>query len=194
MPIESGKGSYTGSSSLTPGHSGKEVGLTGSFVLEGRRSIIVLIILDITVALTPTDQNYNQKPKQTPTVGSCGGINGDAASTDGPDSGASSSDISDSAYHKAWSSLSEDQRKELTGEDEIRKLFDQLKQTDQGHQDQCLLRKGLRAVSPYLERLRITIDFISPFASVEPTAGTALGLIKGVNSVCRRFFLAVVWT
>ncbi|KAL7953002.1 hypothetical protein V8C34DRAFT_321780 [Trichoderma compactum] len=68
-------------------------------------------------------------------------------------------------------------------EDEIRKLLDQLKQTDQKHQDQCLLRKGLRAVSPYLERLRITIDFISPLASVEPTAGTALGLIKAVNSI-----------
>lgn len=54
---------------------------------------------------------------------------------DGPDSGASSSDISGSAYRKAWSSFSEDQRKELTGEDEIGKLFDQLKQTDEKHQD-----------------------------------------------------------
>ncbi|KAK4060254.1 uncharacterized protein Triagg1_10804 [Trichoderma aggressivum f. europaeum] len=151
MPIESGKGSSTGSSSLTPGHSEKE--------------------------------NYSPKPKQTPTVGSYNSSNYDAAITDGPDSIASSSDISASAYRKAWSSLSEDQRKELTGEDEIRKLFEQLKQTDQKHGDQCLLRKGLRAVSPYLERLRITIDFISPFASVEPTAGTALGLIKSVNSI-----------
>ena len=35
-------------------------------------------------------------------------------------------------------------------------------------------------MGPYLEKLRITIDFISPFTSVEPVAATALGLVKGV--------------
>ncbi|KAL6855649.1 hypothetical protein J3F83DRAFT_753812 [Trichoderma novae-zelandiae] len=93
-----------------------------------------------------------------------------------------SCDISESAYRKAWASLTEDQKQQLT-EDDIRKLFDQLRDTDQKHQDQSLLRKGLKVVSPYLDRLRITIDFISPFASVNPAAGTALGLIKGVNSI-----------
>ncbi|KAL7813519.1 hypothetical protein V8C44DRAFT_47744 [Trichoderma aethiopicum] len=93
-----------------------------------------------------------------------------------------SSDVSESAYHKAWSSLSEDQRQLLTG-DGIGAIFDQLRDADQKHQDQSLLRKGLKVVSPYLDRLQITIDFISPFASVNPAAGTALGLIKGVNSI-----------
>ncbi|PTB63085.1 hypothetical protein BBK36DRAFT_146201 [Trichoderma citrinoviride] len=93
-----------------------------------------------------------------------------------------SSDVSESAYRKAWSSLTEEQKEQLT-EDGIRKLFDQLRDADQTHQDQSLLRKGLKVVSPYLDRLRITIDFISPFASMNPAAGTALGLIKGVNSI-----------
>ncbi|KAK1254756.1 hypothetical protein MKX08_008751 [Trichoderma sp. CBMAI-0020] len=128
-------------------------------------------------------EKYDQEPKQTPIVVSSDGSNCDAARADSPTSEASGSDISESAYHKAWSSLSEDQRKQLTGEEDIRKLFDQLKQADQKHQDQCLLRKGLKVMTPYLERLRITIDFISPFASVEPAAGTALGIIKGVNSI-----------
>ncbi|KAH0489939.1 hypothetical protein TgHK011_001428 [Trichoderma gracile] len=92
------------------------------------------------------------------------------------------SDVSESAYHKAWSSLTEEQ-KVLLKKDDIRKLFDQLRDANQKHQDQSLLRKGLKVVSPYLDRLRITIDFISPFASVNPAAGTALGLIKGVNSI-----------
>ncbi|TFB01752.1 hypothetical protein CCMA1212_006451 [Trichoderma ghanense] len=93
-----------------------------------------------------------------------------------------SSDVSEFAHRKAWSSLTEEQRGQLT-EDSIRKLFDQLRDADQTHQEQSLLRKGLNVVSPYLDRLRITIDFISPFASMNPAAGTALGLIKGVNSI-----------
>lgn len=92
------------------------------------------------------------------------------------------SHVSEFAYHKAWSSLSEDQRQLLTG-DGIRAIFDQLRDADQKHQGQSLLRKGLKVVSPYLDRLQITIDFVSPFASVNPAAGTATGLIKGVNSV-----------
>ncbi|PTB75150.1 hypothetical protein M440DRAFT_1358033 [Trichoderma longibrachiatum ATCC 18648] len=92
------------------------------------------------------------------------------------------SHVSEFAYHKAWSSLSEDQRQLLTG-DGIRAIFDQLRDADQKHQGQSLLRKGLKVVSPYLDRLQITIDFVSPFASVNPAAGTATGLIKGVNSI-----------
>ncbi|KAL2195638.1 hypothetical protein P885DRAFT_70258 [Corynascus similis CBS 632.67] len=41
----------------------------------------------------------------------------------------------------------------------------------------------MERVKPYLERLNATIDFISPFASMEPAAGTALGLVKGTASV-----------
>jgi hypothetical protein len=94
-----------------------------------------------------------------------------------------SSDVSESAYHKAWCSLTEEQKLLLKGDD-IGDLFDQLRDADQKHQAQSLLRRGLKVVSPYLDRLSITIDFISPFASMNPAAGTALGLIKGVNSVC----------
>jgi hypothetical protein len=38
-------------------------------------------------------------------------------------------------------------------------------------------------VTPYLEGVNATIDFISPFVSIEPTAGAAIGLVKASISV-----------
>ena len=87
------------------------------------------------------------------------------------------------AYQKALSSLDEDQRNRITEQQTIRSLFEQLNKADQDHRERSLLRKGLNAVQPYLERLNVTIDFVSPFASVEPAAGTALGLVKATASV-----------
>jgi hypothetical protein len=87
-------------------------------------------------------------------------------------------DINESAYQRALSSFSEDEKTKLTKEETIKLLYQQLNAADQGHEDQSLLRRGLKAVKPYLERLNATIDIISPFASMEPAAGTALGLVK----------------
>lgn len=91
-------------------------------------------------------------------------------------------DIPGSAYEKAWLLLTEEQRKELTTEGGIKELFNQLNQADNQH-EKSLLRKGLKAMNPYLKGFVTTIDLVSPFASVEPAAGTALGLVKGVTSV-----------
>ncbi|KAK4242021.1 hypothetical protein C8A03DRAFT_40590 [Achaetomium macrosporum] len=43
-------------------------------------------------------------------------------------------------------------------------------------------------VKPHLERVNATIDFISPFVSMEPTAGTAIGLIKASISIAAAIF------
>lgn len=134
--------------------------------------------------LTVADPKQNPKLTVTPTEppsNDDGKL--DSGETDSSKPDETISDIPGSAYRKAWSSLTEDQRKELTSQDGIRELFIQLNKTDEQHKSQSLLRKGLSAVSPYLTRLQVTIDFVSPFASVEPAAGTALGLIKGVTSV-----------
>jgi len=94
-------------------------------------------------------------------------------------------DLPKSAYRMALSSLNDDQREQIEEQQTIRILFEQLNKNDQGHQERSLLRKGLIAVKPYLERLNATIDFVSPFASIDPAVGTAFGLIKGTASVCR---------
>ncbi|KAK0736323.1 hypothetical protein B0T21DRAFT_451111 [Apiosordaria backusii] len=73
----------------------------------------------------------------------------------------------------------------------IQSLFEQLNKDDHAHQKRSLLQKGLSAVKPYLERLNATIDFVSPFASINPAVGTAFGLVKGIASIaiaiCGRF-------
>ena len=99
------------------------------------------------------------------------------------DSAVSAADLPGSAYQKALASFSQDEREKLTSQETIRKLFEQLNEADLAHQEHSLLRKGFRRVKPYLELLNVTIDFVSPFASVEPAAGTALGVVKTAASV-----------
>ncbi len=92
-------------------------------------------------------------------------------------------DLPGSAYQQALASFSQDDKKKLMSQETIRRLFAQLNEADLAHQEHSLLRKGLRRVKPYLEFLNVTIDFVSPFASVEPTAGTALSVVKTAASV-----------
>ena len=94
-----------------------------------------------------------------------------------------SADLPGSAYQKALASFSQDDREKLTSQETIRSLFEQLNEADLAHQEHSLLRKGLMKVKPYLEFLNVTIDFVSLFASVEPAAGTALGVVKTAASV-----------
>lgn len=83
----------------------------------------------------------------------------------------------------ALSSFDRDQRAKLAEHETLRSLFEQLNKSDHDHEGKSLLRRGLSAVKPYLERLNATIDFVSPFASIEPAVGTAFGLVKGTTSV-----------
>jgi hypothetical protein len=94
-------------------------------------------------------------------------------------------DLPQSAYQKALASFSQEQREKLTREETLRSLFKQLNESDHDNLEHSLLRRGLKRVKPHLERLNATIDFISPFTSMEPAAGTALGLVKGSASVSR---------
>ncbi|KAM7183484.1 hypothetical protein V8F20_012603 [Naviculisporaceae sp. PSN 640] len=111
--------------------------------------------------------------------------------TEVPDLHDENLDLPTSAYEKALSSLDDSQRQKIKNEETIRDLFEQLNRADKGHSERSLLRRGLSAVKPYLERMNATIDFISPFASMEPAVGSALGLVKGAASiaiaVCGRF-------
>jgi hypothetical protein len=88
-----------------------------------------------------------------------------------------------SAYHKAWQSLDEEERKDLTVGDGMRQLLLQLNDADEKDQKESLLRRGIQAVSPFLGPVKLTLDFVGTFAEAEPIAGTAIGIIKGVTSV-----------
>ncbi|KAK3905582.1 hypothetical protein C8A05DRAFT_41489 [Staphylotrichum tortipilum] len=92
-------------------------------------------------------------------------------------------DLPQSAYQSALSSFPPADQTKLTKQDTLKLLFEQLNEADQAHHESSLMRRGLKRVKPFLERLNATIDFVSPFASMEPTAGTALGLVKGTATV-----------
>ncbi|KAK3311403.1 uncharacterized protein B0T15DRAFT_490017 [Chaetomium strumarium] len=93
-----------------------------------------------------------------------------------------------SAYRAALSTFSADERHKLAQRDTIRSLFQQLNELDEAHLEQSQFRKGVKAVTPHLERVNATIDFISPFVSIEPTAGTAIGLVKASISIAAAVF------
>ncbi|KAL7944078.1 hypothetical protein V8C42DRAFT_358755 [Trichoderma barbatum] len=98
-----------------------------------------------------------------------------------------SSHIPDSAYHEAWSSLTKEERKKLSGRKDIGQIFSQLQQTDQKYQDQSLLLRGVKTAYPCLNKLETALDFISPLTSAIPVAQTALGIIKSISSVAIAF-------
>ncbi|OIW29244.1 hypothetical protein CONLIGDRAFT_633392 [Coniochaeta ligniaria NRRL 30616] len=87
------------------------------------------------------------------------------------------------AYQKAWQSLSEDERKDLTVDDGMRQLLVRLDEADKKDQKESLLRRGIQAVSPFLGPVQVTLDFVGTFAAAEPIAATAIGIVKGVASV-----------
>ncbi|KAB5571775.1 hypothetical protein GE09DRAFT_992212 [Coniochaeta sp. 2T2.1] len=88
-----------------------------------------------------------------------------------------------SAYCKAWESLSDSDRRDLTVEDGMRQLLEQLNAADVKDHKESLLRRGIQAVAPFLGPVQLTLDFVGTFAGVEPIAGTAVGIVKGVASV-----------
>lgn len=88
-----------------------------------------------------------------------------------------------SAYHKARQSLTPDEQKD-TSEDGMRQLLVRLDAADEQDQKDSLLRRGIAAVGPHLGPVKATLDFVGLFAGAEPIAGTAIGIVKGVASVC----------
>jgi hypothetical protein len=99
-----------------------------------------------------------------------------------PAAAQANSSVLTSAYKKAWESLSADDRQDLTLDDGLRRLLQQLSARDEEDQKQSLLRRGIQALTPYLGPLKTTMDFVGTFASAEPIAGTAIGIVKSVAS------------
>lgn len=93
-------------------------------------------------------------------------------------------DISQSAYYTAWAALDESERLELGSQKDMRQLFEAINEADETHNKKSRLRRGLKVVGPYLQRIGFLVDLASPFVSLNPTAATAHGLIKGSIAVC----------
>ncbi|KAJ2969746.1 hypothetical protein NQ176_g8510 [Zarea fungicola] len=88
----------------------------------------------------------------------------------------------------AWAALEESERSELDSQKDMRQLFEALNEADETHNQKSRLRRGLKLVGPYLQRIGFLVDLASPFVSLNPTAATAHGLIKGsiaiLTAVC----------
>ena len=88
-----------------------------------------------------------------------------------------------SAYQKAWASLGDDERQDLTADDGLRQLLVRLREADEKDMKESLLRRGIQAVAPFLGPVKLSLDFVGTFAEAEPIAATAVGIVKGVASV-----------
>jgi hypothetical protein len=68
----------------------------------------------------------------------------------------------------------------------VTQLFAELDQLEREVMQESAFDRGLRCLRSLqvpLERFKLLLDLTSPLASIEPTATTVVGLVKGVTAV-----------
>lgn len=97
-----------------------------------------------------------------------------------------SSDIWSAAYREAVNSLGEDINRAIFKGENVAELFKQLGEMDkESAQDSAFVRgvKYLHSLQVPLENIKLALDLAAPLASIEPTAGTVFGVVRGVTAV-----------
>jgi hypothetical protein len=97
-----------------------------------------------------------------------------------------SRDLWSTAYREAVESLGEDIDIAMLKGRNVEQLFKELGEIDnEATQDSAFLRgvKYLRSIQVPLERFKLALDLASPLASLDPTASTVFGMVRGVTTV-----------
>lgn len=102
-------------------------------------------------------------------------------------------DIWSAAYREALQKSPDERVKKLILKGEnAGQLLRQLEQDEDGLIENSLFRQGiqyLKKVQGPLENLKLVLDLASPLTSIEPTVGTAFGVLKSVTAVRSRALL-----
>ncbi|KAK4140193.1 uncharacterized protein C8A04DRAFT_15194 [Dichotomopilus funicola] len=88
--------------------------------------------------------------------------------------------VSGPAYRRAWEALDEKQKQQLAPGSNLMVQFQQMLEKDKQQRENSVILKGLHVAGPYLKNVVGIIDWASPFTGMDPTAGTAVGIVKSI--------------
>ena len=87
---------------------------------------------------------------------------------------------------KRWKVLGKDINVAILKGETVADLFEQLEKIDKEASQESLFLRGvkhLRSLQVPLERFKLALDLAAPLSSMEPTAATVFGVIRGVTVV-----------
>lgn len=87
------------------------------------------------------------------------------------------------AYRKAVASLSEDERTLVTKGRDIVELFENLSEANHAQKSESTFRRVLEKVQKPMQYLDQSLDLAKPLTSLDPSAGTAFGIVHSVTLV-----------
>ncbi len=96
------------------------------------------------------------------------------------------SDLWSAAYREAVEGLGKDIDVAILMGSNVAQLFKQLEEIDREATRESAFVRGvayLRSIQVPLERFKLALDLASPLSSVEPTATTVIGVVRGVTAV-----------
>lgn len=95
----------------------------------------------------------------------------------------SSADLWSAAYREAVSSLGEEVKSVVLKGERIEMLFASLEETNGELAGHSLFRRGAQRLQEPLKNFKLALDIASPLTSIEPTASTAIGVVRSVTAV-----------
>ncbi len=96
------------------------------------------------------------------------------------------SDLWSAAYREAVEGLGKDIDVAILMGSNVAQLFKQLEEIDKEATRESAFVRGvayLRSIQVPLERFKLALDLASPLSSIEPTATTVIGVVRGVTAV-----------
>lgn len=96
---------------------------------------------------------------------------------------AESIDLWSAAYREAVSGFGEEVKSVILKGERIEKLFTSLEETNERLAGDSLFRKGVQRLQAPLRNFKLALDIASPLTSIEPTASTAVGVVRSVTAV-----------
>lgn len=106
-----------------------------------------------------------------------------------------SSDVWSAAYREAVDSLGEGINVAIFKGENVAQLFRQLEEVDKEATQESAFLRGVRylhSLQVPLERFKLALDLATPLTSIEPTAATVFGVVRGVTAVSSFFIFEIV--
>ena len=92
-------------------------------------------------------------------------------------------DLWSAAYREAVENSSDKVKSVIMNGERIENLLTRLKETNENIADNSLFWRGIKRLQEPLRFFKLAVDMASPFASIEPTASTAVGAVSCVTAV-----------
>lgn len=136
---------------------------------------------------TAVDDNIEEKVGKEDTSGKNDDTVAAAAATVVDDDDVDlTSDLWSAAYREAVKSLGQDINSAILKGENVAELFKQLEDIDNETTNDSAYLRGvnrLKSIKKPLERFKQVLDMAAPFASIDPTASTVVGVVRGVTAV-----------